>query len=346
MPFSFRSILVSAALALALAAAGCGGGEESPGDVPQGAVAVVGDAEISKDRFDLLISQAEATFKARDQEFPEVGTPEYEQLKQAVVRSLVEEAEFEVGAEELGITVSDEDIDTRLDELKQQFFQGDEKKYREELEKQGLTEEQVRAQLRNQLLSERIFEEVTKDVKVTDQDVRAFYEENEDQFATPESREVRHILVKSKQKANQLYDQIRSGADFAKLAKRFSQDPSSAQQGGDFNAEKGATVPPFDKTVFALDTGELSRPVKTEFGWHVIEAVGAIKPASTRPLSQVEEDIRGQLQQQKETETMNEWVADLKARLADDVVYAAGFRPAPTTTTAPQTTTGGGGQGG
>ena len=341
MPFSLRSILVVSAVALLLGlTAGCGSDDGGTAQVPGDAVAVVGDKEISKERFDRLVSQAKETFKARKQSFPEIGTPEYEQLKQAVVRSLVEEAEFQVGAEELGIEVSEEDVDKELEDLKQQFFQGDDDKYNEELKKQGLSEEQVRDQLRNKILSERIFKEVTKNVKVTDQDVQDYYDENKAQFATTESREVRHILVKTKAKADQLYAQIRAGADFGKLAEKFSQDPSSAQQGGKFKAEKGTTVAPFDKTVFALKTGQLSKPVKTQFGWHIIQALSAIQPASTKPLSEVEKDIRQQLLQQKQNDAMNKWVADLKKRLAPDVSYAAGFKPAPTTTTSATTTTG------
>jgi foldase protein PrsA len=332
MPFSLRSILALALLALVLAASACGSDDGGSADVPGDAVAVVGDKEIPRERFDRLVTQAKATFEARKQDFPETGTQEYEQLKQAIVRSLVEEAEFQIGAEELGIEVSDEDVDKKLDELKQQFFQGDEEKYKQELEKQGLTEEQVRDQLRNQILSERIFKEVTKDVKVTDKQVQDYYDQNKAQFETPQSREVRHILVKSKAKADQLYAQIKAGADFGQLAKKFSQDPSSAEQGGNFTAEKGATVPPFDRTVFSLKTGELSKPVKTQFGWHVIEALSAIKPASTKPLSEVEKDIRQQLLQQAQNDAMNKWVADLKKRLSGDISYAAGFRPAPTTT--------------
>src|SRR5919108_2670766 len=268
MPFCLRSILVLTMLLLAFAAAGCGSDQDS-GSVSGDAVAAVGDREISKEKFDRLVAQAEKTYKARKQDFPAVGSPEYDQLKQAILRSLIEQAEFEIGAEELGIEVTDEDVDKRLDELKQQFFQGNEEKYKAELEKQGLSEEQVRDDIRSRLLSERIFKAVTKDVKVTDQDVSAYYEENKAQFQTPSSREVRHILIscdkpaacrEAKQKADGLYAQIKAGADFAQLAKKNSDDPSSAPEGGKFSAQKGATVPPFDQTVFALKTGELSKP--------------------------------------------------------------------------------------
>jgi parvulin-like peptidyl-prolyl isomerase len=332
MPFWTRIIALLAALALAVAAAGCGGddGEDSSDiEVPTNAIAVVGDKEITKEEYDRLLAAAEKTYEAREQEFPAAGTPEFAQLRNAIVRSLVEKAQFEIAAEELDVTVTDEDVDKRLDELKQQFFEGDEQKYKEELEAQGLTEEQVRTDLRTRLLSEKVFEKVTNQVEVTDDQVQAYYDENAAQFETPASRDVRHILVKSKAKADQLHAQLEGGADFAKLARQFSQDPASKKDGGKFNAQQGATVAPFDKVAFELDTGELSEPVKTQFGWHIIEAVGDIQEKSTQPLSEVEQQIRDTLLEEKKNTRINEWIEELRARFEDETAYAAGFEPPP-----------------
>ena len=329
MPLWTRLIAVLAALALGVAAAGCGGDDddESSGEVPADAIALVGDRAIPKSEYDRLLSQAEATYEAREQEFPAAGTPEFAQLRNALVRSLVEQAQFEIAAEELGITVTDEELDTRLEELKEQFFEGDEAKYQEELEKQGLTQEQVLKDLRTRMLSEKIFEEITSEVQVSDADVQAYYEENTTQFEQPASREVRHILVKNKAKADEIHAQLENGGDFAKLAKQFSQDPASKDEGGNFTAQKGATVAPFDKVAFELETGELSQPVKTQFGWHIIEAVGDVEEASTQPLSEVEEQISTTLLEEKKNTRINEWVAELQERFADLIVYAPGFEP-------------------
>jgi parvulin-like peptidyl-prolyl isomerase len=319
MPFYPRSIFALAALLLVLALAACGGGEEeSAADVPEDAIAVVGDKEIARADYERLLDQAEKTFKAREQDFPQTGTPEFEQLRQAIVRSLIEQKQFEIGADELGIEVTDEEVDKRLEELKEQFFEGDEEKYQAELEKQGLTGEQVLADVRSRVLSEKIFEEVTKDIEVTEQAVKDHYEQNKAQFETPATRTVRHILVEKKATANDIYRQLRNGGSF---------------------------VAAFDKTAFSLETGELARPVKTQFGWHLIEAVSAIKPKSTRPLSEVEKDIRQQLLQQKQNEAMNKWVEELRQRLEGDTAFAVGFKPAPAQTTtggatAPETETG------
>ena len=333
MPFWSRYIAVFAALALAVAVAGCGGddddGDSSDIDVPANAIAVVGEKEITKAEYDRLLASAEKTYEAREQEFPAAGTPEFAQLRNAIVRSLVEQAQFEIAAEELDVTVTDEDVDKRLDELKEQFFEGDEKKYQDELEAQGLTEEQVRSDLRTRLLSEKVFEEVTSEVKVTDDEIQAYFEENAAQFETPASREVRHILVKSKARADQLHAQLEGGADFAKLARQFSTDPASKKDGGKFTAQQGATVAPFDKVAFDLDTGELSEPVKTQFGWHIIEAVGDVEEASTQELAAVEDQISDTLLEEKKNTRINEWIEELRARFEDQTAYAPGFEPPP-----------------
>ncbi|MGH3114967.1 MAG: peptidylprolyl isomerase, partial [Gaiellaceae bacterium] len=244
-------------------------------------------------------------------------------------------------AEELEVEVSDADVEKRLTELKEQFFEGDDEKYEAELEKQGLTDEQVRADVRTRLLSERIFEEVTKDVKVTDEEIQAYYDENKTQFETPASRDVRHILVKQKARADELYRQLQQGGDFAALAKRYSQDPASKAEGGKFTAQQGATVPEFDKTAFELETGELSRPVKTQFGWHVIEATSAVKPKATQELSEVESQISDQLLEEQKNARINEWIEELRKRFEDQIAYAPGFEPPPAETTTGGADTGG-----
>jgi foldase protein PrsA len=339
MSFFARTILLPAALALAFIAPACGGDEEAT-SVPPGAIAVVGDREIEKAEFDRLIKQAETSAKSQGQEFPKTGSPEYNDLKDAIVRNLVERAEFEQEAEEMGIQVTDAEVEKRLDELKQQFFQGDEEKYRKEIAKQGLTDERVREEIRARLLSEKIYAKVTSAVKVSQTEIKAHYDKNKAQFQRPESREVRHILVKKESQATDIYERLRDGENFAALAKKFSQDTSSASNGGKYTAVKGQSVEPFDKFVFAADTGDLSRPVKTEFGFHVIEVLSDIKPKSVTPLKEVESSIRDTLLREKQNETMRDWVNDLQAKYKDEIAYAPGFAPA-ATTTGETTTTGG-----
>jgi foldase protein PrsA len=343
MSFHIRrnSTLLLLALIAALALAACGGGGTSSADVPDGAVAVVGDKTVTKEEFDKLIEQQKKSAEAQKQDFPEPGTVEYEALKATVVKGLVEQKEWELEGESMGVKVTDQEIETELDKLKQQYFQGDEQKYSAELAKQGLTDADVRNELRTRILTNKIYEAVTKKVTVSDADIKAYYDKNPTQYQQPASREVRHILVKTEALAQKLHDQIQGGADFAKLAKKYTQDQASKADGGKFTAFKGRTVAPFDEFVFSAKTGDLSDPIKTEFGWHIIEVLSAIKPATTTPLDQVKDAIKTTVLQTKQNAAMKAWIAALPAKYGDEVAYAPGYAPASATDTSGGTTTAG-----
>ena len=333
-----NSSLLLLALMAVLALAACGGGSSSD-DVPEGAIAVVGDKTVTKEEFDNLIEQQKKSAEAQKQDFPAAGTPEYEALKASVVKGLVEQKEWELEGESMGIKVTDQEIQTQLDQLKQQNGLTDEQKYQAELTKAGITDAQVRDQLRTRILTNKIFEAVTKKVTVTDADIKAYYDKNPTQYQQPASREVRHILVKSEAQAQKLHDQIEAGADFAKLAQKYTQDTASKADGGKLTAFKGRTVRPFDDFVFSAKTGDLSEPIKTEFGWHIIEVLSAVKPPSATPLDQVKDSIKNTLLQTKQNAAMKAWIAGLTAKYADDIAYAPGYAPSAGTGTTAGTTT-------
>ena len=145
----------------------------------------------------------------------------------------------------------------------------------------------------------------------------------------PESREVRHILVEKKPLADQIYAQLKAGANFEALAKKYSKDPGSAANGGKLNVSKGQTVPEFDKKTFELKTGELSQPVKTQYGYHIIQALSDIKTATKTPLAKVEGSIKQQLEKQQKNEAMAKWAQDMKKNYCDGrIKYQVGYQPA------------------
>ena len=187
----------------------------------------------------------------------------------------------------------------------------------------------MRNDIRAQIVSEKIFAQVTRDVTVSDEDIQKYYEKNKAQYSQPESRDVRHILVKTKKQADALYAQLQNGADFATLAKKFSEDTGSKANGGKLTISKGQTVAPFDQTAFLLKVNDISKPVKTEFGYHIIQPLSATKPAKVTPLKEVRASIKQQLQQTKKNEAMTKWVDDLKKDYKDKASYATGFTPPP-----------------
>ena len=196
----------------------------------------------------------------------------------------------------------------------------------------------MRNDIRAQIISERIFAKVTKDVKVTDKQIEDYYAKNKAQYSQPESRDVRHILVKNKAKADDIYNQLKAGGDFAALAKKFSEDTGSKANGGKLTISKGQTVAPFDKTAFLLKKNAISKPVKTEFGYHIIQPLSDTKAAKVTPLKDVEKSIKPQLAQTKKNEAMTKWVDDLKKDYEDKISYAVGFNPPPSATGTTTTT--------
>jgi parvulin-like peptidyl-prolyl isomerase len=320
---------------LALFGAGCGTSSEG-GDVPPDSVAVVGDRTIKKSDFDELVKYAKRSYSAQQRDFPKVGTQEYAQVRDQAVRFLVQRAQFEVKADDLDIDVSDEAVDKRIEDYKKERHKGSDEKFRQELKQQGLTEEQAREIIRANLVQEAIFNKITADVKVTDKEIQSYYAKNKSRYATPESRLVRHVLVKQKPLADRLYNQLKErGADWGAIAKRYSQDPGSKNKGGRYNGTKGQLLPEFEKVAFSIDTNQVAKPVKTQAGWHIIQALEPVKRGATTPFKQVKESIRQQLLQDKKNKKMEDWVADMRKDLEDDTAYQVGYKP---TATAPPAT--------
>lgn len=315
---------------LALGVAGCGGDDKN---VPDGAVAVVDGEEITKAEFDALINRAKSSYEQNKREFPKVGTPEYKTLQNQAVQYLVQQEKYRQKAEELDVEVEKKEVDDRLTQIKQQYFGGDDAKFQENLKQQGLTEQQVRREIENQLISEKIYEKVTEGVKVTDEEITKYYESHKSDYKVAESRDVRHILVAKKPLADDLYRQLQNGGNFAALAKKHSTDPGSKENGGKLTVRRGETVAEFDKTAFALKKGELSQPVKTQYGFHLIEALTDIKPASQTPLKDVKEQIRQQLLQEKRQKAISDWSKELNDEFEDEIAYQVGYAPPATTAT-------------
>jgi parvulin-like peptidyl-prolyl isomerase len=331
-----RFSLVALLLVFAVVVAGCGGGTKS---VPADAVAVVGHDTISKQQFNTLLDGAKRTYAARKTAFPKPGTTQYKSLQDQALQYLVQESELEQKAKGLGVTVTEKDVDARLKQIKQQYFGGSQKKYEAQLKSQGLTEPQIKQDLHAQILSEKIYKKVTQDVKVTDSDIQKYYTQHKTDYAQAASRDVRHILVNNKKLADQLEQQLKTGADFGKLAKKYSKDPGSAANGGKLTVSKGQTVPEFDKAAFSLKTNEISKPVHTQYGWHIIEPLSDVKPAKQTPLKDVKASIKSQLENTKKQDAMNSWVADVKKEFSKEIRYQAGYQPTATTTASTPTDT-------
>jgi parvulin-like peptidyl-prolyl isomerase len=322
---------------LALLAAACGGGGKSGGNVGQQDAAVVGKEHITREALDRRLAQAKCSYDLQKRPFPKAGSQEYLAIQQQILQSLVQRAELAQKAPGLGVTVDDAHVEKQLKQIKKQYFGGSEQRYQAELKKQCVTDAEVRSDVRSNVLSDEIYKKVTAGAKVSDADVKAYYDSHQSVYTQPVTRVVRHILVKDKKLADRLYAQLKSGGNFAALAKKYSQDPGSKAQGGQLTISRGQTVPAFDKVAFSLKTGEISRPVKTQFGWHIIQAQKDATKSKKTPFAQVKLAIKQQLVQQKRSQALQSWLDGVKKEFDSNVRYATGLAP-PATTSA--TTTG------
>lgn len=155
-------------------------------------------------------------------------------------------------------------------------------------------------------------DQLAREEQVSEEELREYYREHAADYRTEEQRRARHLLIrvapdapaeevaKARRKAEELLARIRRGEDFAALAKRYSQDPGSARQGGDLGFfGKGVMDPAFERAVFALrKPGEVAGPVRTPFGFHLIQLV-EIRPGRVKPFAAVKERIAQALRREK-----------------------------------------------
>ena len=264
-------------------------------------------------------------------------SPQYEAIVAQLMPQLVEIEIAKAYAQEQGITVSEGEVNEEIEVLKDQIAQQAQAQgqdvdrgeaFEGALQQAGLTEEQLREQLREQLPVQEVQERVTGDAGPSQEEVERFYEENKAaQFTSPETRCARHILFNKDQReqAEEVKGRLQDAGDFAQLAQEFSQDPGSAENGGDLGClGRGETVPDFEEAVFGAERGEIVGPVETEFGYHLIE-VTDVREEATQPLSEVEAQIRDQLTTEAQTEEFTAWLQRQKEQR--NVKYLPGYKP-------------------
>jgi foldase protein PrsA len=273
--------LALAALCVSLAA--CSSGATETG----GDVATVNGQKISRAAFDQKL---------------ESGPSGKSTLAQLIQSSLVEQY-----ATTNKIDVTDAEIAKREDEIKAKYPAG---QFDQILKQQGLTENDVHQILRDQIIIEKA---VAPKVTVSEADIKAFFTKNHALLDTPEQVQARHILVADEKTADDIEAKLKAGGDFAALAKQYSTDPSTKDKGGELGFfGKGQMVPAFQNAAFADPVGKVTAPVKSPFGWHIIQ-VEAKKPAVVATLTNAHDKIRDQLQQQARGQATPAFLQSLRA---------------------------------
>jgi peptidyl-prolyl cis-trans isomerase C len=170
--------------------------------------------------------------------------------------------------------------------------------------------------IREQLLIESLLKKkVTTNVNLSETELKEYYEKNKEKFKTGQEIDTRHILVKTEKEANEIRAKLAKGEDFADLAKRYSIDPSAKATGGaiGFHA-KGTLMPEYESVAFKLaKVGQISPPVKTQLGYHIIQLQG-MKPPAYTPYEEVKEFIKQRIAQERQNDVLEKYVADLRSK--------------------------------
>ncbi|MDI6711057.1 MAG: peptidylprolyl isomerase [Bacillota bacterium] len=209
------------------------------------------------------------------------------------------------------VNVTAEEVEAELSKLKDMWGVSSDAEVEQLLALQGgsTTLEKLEEQITLWLTVRHI---LAPTIKLSDQEIQQYFADHQDEFGEPEQVKVRHILVTTEEEAKSILKELRSGADFAKVAREKSIDPGSASGGGDLGfIKRGEMVPEFEAAAFALAEGEVSDIVKSEHGYHIIQVLE--KKAAVKPdFAKVKADVEALLMDQKVQEKYQSWLQELR----------------------------------
>ena len=245
----------------------------SSGNNPQnmgGLIAEVNDTGISYQQWQNAFSSFISRYDS--QTLSSITDERLATIKNSIIEQLVNSTLLYQYAQDQNIRVTDNEINEELEEIKANF--DSEEEFNEALKRNNLTSNQLKDSLDRQLLIEKAVEQEYEKIEITEEEMVQYYEENKDYFFEPEKRKIRHILVETTEEGQTILNQLNDGiADFDKLAREKSIGPSS-EKGGDLGyVTRGQMVPEFDQVIFNEAIGEVHGPVKTQFGYHLIEII-------------------------------------------------------------------------
>ncbi|KUO61382.1 MAG: foldase [Gracilibacter sp. BRH_c7a] len=236
-----------------------------------------------------------------------------EELYEALVKQngeqaldmLITEKIVRIESENSNISVTDDEINQEIEELKEEY--GGEEPFLAALENSNMTMEDLKNNIE---LNTILIKLIGPGITIAQEEIEEYFEMYKDSFAVAEAVKARHILVETEEVAKEVKNKLADGEDFSKLAKQYSIDDSNKEQGGDLGTfGRGKMVDEFEEAAFNLEIGEISEPVKTEFGFHIIKLEDKIE-AKEANLEDSQEDIKQILIEQKVQSEFNPWLEE------------------------------------
>jgi len=245
-------------------------------------------------------------------------------LRNEAMDLIIEQALVGQAAEKAGIDIPPEEVDTAMTELRSVF--DNDNAYRMKLEGEGFTEETFEAHITRMMKAKRYLDSIRMEAaQVSDTDLELYYRDNESRLTLPEQIRVRHILITWKPLGKQddrayireqmqpILERARAGEDFAALAREFSDDFATRQAGGDTGLfRRGEMAPSFEAVAFALEPGEISEPVETPFGVHIIKFEER-RDEELLPLDDIRDQLREHVKNEQAEQAVRQEIDRLKA---------------------------------
>lgn len=326
-----KIIAAAAVCVMSFSMMGCKMIQKTPEAIAKTTVAKVGDEKITKGDYDQAFKQYDTMFKqyyGEDYASNAQLTEQLKQYKEQCLNQLVEQSVLLQKASDAKVMPTEDEINKKYEENMKQYETDDSNKeqFQNFLKTYGFTEESFKEYVKKQATIELIYNKIVANVNVTDEDVQNYYNENKEAKYTQEG-EV--DFDKSLQEANAVETELKSGKDFAAVAKEKSADPGTKEKGGDLGFIKYDStdyVQEFMDGFKELKEGEISEPVKSQYGYHIIKVTGVTKEGANvahiliaekgesivTPLESVKEDIKSQLENEKKSSVYKDKIEELK----------------------------------
>ena len=245
-----------------------------------------------------------------------------DQVRERALKQIIgSELLYQAGKKD-GVEVDQKTVDERLEKWKSRF--PNEEAYNKALSNSNLSVSQMKEDLKRGMIIEKfIVKEFVDKTTIPEEEIKAYYDSHSTLFKQPEQVRASHILIKVKsdaseeekakalKKIKEIQEKQKKGEDFAKLAKEYSEGPSSAKDGDLGFFSRGQMVPAFEKVAFNLKEGEVSDVVETRFGYHLIKVTGK-KPESTVPFDEIKARLGQYLKQEKVQKEVKNYVDKLR----------------------------------
>ncbi|WP_102026263.1 peptidylprolyl isomerase [Salirhabdus sp. Marseille-P4669] len=243
--------------------------------------------------------------KISEEELNDVLTSQY---GASVLDSLISNSIINQEIEKQGIEVSQEEVDKEIEEYKEYY--GGEESFLSVLESSGVDYNTFEKDIKTYLATNKILE---KRIEVTEEEIKKYFEENKESFNQQEEVKASHILVEDEATANEVLNKLNAGEDFATLASEYSIDESNSESGGDLGYfGKGEMAEAFEEAAFAMEIGDISEPVETEHGFHIIKLADKVA-AKEAEYEDAKEEIKQLLTDSKINEEYAVWFEEVSA---------------------------------